>query len=72
MSKFSIKSLNFWFLGPTKTTDIDPRLVVPWVDRLCCYLPARVRRIFYFGIDHGSVQLTEEGLYPDVIAKVYI
>ncbi|XP_056003296.1 sodium-coupled monocarboxylate transporter 1-like isoform X1 [Ostrea edulis] len=40
--------------SPTKPEDVDPAYLIPWCDRLCCYLPSSLRTYCHSGVEHGS------------------
>ncbi|KAK3593356.1 hypothetical protein CHS0354_021923 [Potamilus streckersoni] len=40
------------------TEDIDPQLVHPWADRICCYLPATCQRVHRFP-KQNDIELSE-------------
>lgn len=41
-------------VGPMNAEEVDPRLLIPVCDRLCCYLPWSVRRHFYCGAEYQT------------------
>lgn len=43
-----------FYVGPMKAEEVDPRLLIPVCDRLCCYLPWSVRRHFYCGAEYQT------------------
>lgn len=45
--------------GPMKAEEVDPRLLIPVCDRLCCYLPWSVRRHFYCGAEYQTEESRE-------------
>lgn len=45
--------------GPMKAEEVDPRLLIPVCDRLCCYLPRSVRRHFYCGAKYQTEESGE-------------
>lgn len=60
-----LKEISFWYenwpfdfcgfcVGPMKAEEVDPRLLIPVCDRLCCYLPWSVRRHFYCGAEYQT------------------
>lgn len=43
-----------FYVGPMKAEEVDPRLLIPVCERLCCYLPRSVRRHFYCGAEYQT------------------
>ncbi|CAF1300436.1 unnamed protein product, partial [Didymodactylos carnosus] len=41
-----------YITGPLKRNEIDPKLIIPIFDNLCCCLPKNIRKILHCGVDY--------------------
>lgn len=60
-----------FYVGPMKAEEVDPRLLIPVCERLCCYLPRSVRRHFYCGAEYQTEVSTQYSTHVHVICIVY-
>ena len=44
----------YFISGATKPSDIEPELMVPIFDKLCCCLPATTRKKLHCGVAYGD------------------
>ncbi|CAF0743505.1 unnamed protein product [Didymodactylos carnosus] len=45
-----------YITGPLKPNEIDPKLIIPIFDKICCCLPKNIRKKLHFGTDYYTYQ----------------